>query len=164
LIERVWPETLNRSLESSFVVRETRYLSKTIGSNKLAELDLYLGHSHLRTPVLEVLGSNEFRLSIAEKVARNSQTPPVETLPDLTAGALARRDIGEAVRLIERQRAQGAAGLNDMFLLTYLYCLDGRVDKAEGLAAANAASIHKDWFVDWLWRKLQTDFGFRPPA
>src|SRR5213592_2535695 len=55
LISAIWPETLNKSLESFFIVRQTRYLSETIGSNKLAELDLYLRHSHLRMPVLEVL-------------------------------------------------------------------------------------------------------------
>lgn len=103
----IWPDTLNRSLESFFVVRETRYLSETSGSNKLAELDLYLRHSRLRSPVLEVLGSDEFRLALADEVARKSENAPVETLPDLTAGALAQRDIGEAIRLIERQRAGG---------------------------------------------------------
>src|SRR5205814_7187291 len=51
------PEALNKSLESFFAVRESRYLAETIGSNKLAELDLYLRQSRLRTPVLEVLGS-----------------------------------------------------------------------------------------------------------
>ena len=45
LINQIWPETLNPAateLESFFTVRETRYLSETVGSNKLAELDLYL--------------------------------------------------------------------------------------------------------------------------
>jgi hypothetical protein len=37
------------------------------------------------------------------------------------------------------------------------------VDKAEALAAANAAAINKDSFVDWLWAKLQSEFGFHPP-
>jgi hypothetical protein len=32
------------------------------------------------------------------------------------------------------------------------------------LVADNAGSIKQDWFVDWLWEKLQTDFGFHPPA
>ena len=162
-IDRIWPETLNKSLESFFIVRESRYLSGIIGSNRLAELDLYLRRSRLRTPVLEVLGSDEFRLAIAERVAHNSETPPAETLPDLVAGALARRDISGAIRLLESERDQGLTGLNDMFLLTYLYCLNGSVEKAETLAAANAGSIKKDWFVDWLWGKLETDFGFRPP-
>jgi len=48
-------------------------------------------------------------------------------------------------------------------LLTYLYCLSGDVEKAEALAAGNNQSIHKDWFVDWLWGDLQAEFGFRPP-
>jgi hypothetical protein len=163
LINKIWPETLNKSLESFFIVRESRYLSERIGSNRLAELDLYLRHSRLRTPVLEVLGSDEFRLAIAEKVAHNSETPPAETLLDLVAGALARRDISGAIRLLESERDQGLTVLNDVFLLTYLYCLDGSVEKAEMLVAANAGSIKKDWFVDWLWAKLETDFGFHPP-
>ncbi len=129
----------------------------------MAELDLYLRHSRLRTPVLEVLGSDEIRLAIAERVAHYTETPPAETLPDLVAGALARRDISGAIRLMESERDQGLTGLNEMFLLTYLYCLDGSVEKAETLVAANAGSIKKDWFVDWLWAKLETDFGFRPP-
>jgi len=163
LINRIWPETLNKSLESFFIVRESRYLSGIIGSNRFAELDLYLRHSRLRTPVLEVLGSDEIRLAIAERVAHNTETPPAETLPDLVAGALARRDISGAIRLLESERDQGLTGLNEMFLLTYLYCLNGSVEKAETLAAANAGSIKKDWFVDWLWAKLETDFGVRPP-
>ena len=60
--------------------------------------------------------------------------------------------------------ASARADLNKTFLLTYLYCLNGSVDKAEALAATNANSIKKDWFVDWLWGKLQTDFGFHPPT
>ena len=135
-----------------------------MGSNKLAELDLYLRHSRLRSPVLEVLGSDEFRLSIAERVARQSETPPAEILPDLIAGALARRDLSGAIGLLESQRDRAISSLNDLFLLTYLYCLNGNVEKAQALAAANAPSIQKDWFVDWLWKKLETDFGFRPPS
>src|SRR5438067_2169805 len=163
LISAIWPETLNKSLESFFIVRQTRYLSETIGSNKLAELDLYLRHSHLRMPVLEVLGSDRFRLAIAERVAKESHTAPLETMPDLIAGALARRDIEGAIRLLESEKDRAVFSLNDTFLLTYLYCLNGSVEKAEALAATDAGSIRKDWFVDWLWGKLKNDFGFHPP-
>jgi hypothetical protein len=164
LMNRIWPETLNRSVDSLFAVRATRYLSDLIGSNKLAELDLYLRQSKLRTPVLEVLRSNEFRLSIAEQVARQAGMRPAETLPDLIAGALAQRDIPGAIRLLEEERDRKVGGQNDWFLLTYLYCLNGNVDKAEALTAADLGSIKKDWFVDWLWKKLQDDFGFHPPS
>ncbi|MFL6554354.1 MAG: spermidine synthase, partial [Chthoniobacterales bacterium] len=61
LINQIWPETLNPAaaeMESFLTVRQTRYLSEIVGSNKLAELDLYLRHSRLRMPVLEVLGSD----------------------------------------------------------------------------------------------------------
>jgi hypothetical protein len=167
VINRSWPEALSPAvagLKSFFAVRETRFLSENIGSNKLAELDLYLRGSRLRTPVLEVLGSDESRLAIAERVAKKSQTPPLETLPDLIAGALARRDIDGAVQVLEDEKARGTFDLNDTLLLTYLYCLNGSVGKAEALAANNARAIKKDGLVDWLWGKLQTDFGFHPPA
>jgi spermidine synthase len=163
LVGAIWPESFSRSMESFFVIRESRYLSETIGSNKLAELDVYLRHSRLRMPVLEVLGSDGFRLAIAERVAKRSPTPPLETIPDLIAGALAQRDIAGAIRLLDSEKDRGAFSLNDTFLLAYLYCLNGDVDKAETLVATDAGAIKKDWFVDWLWEKLQTDFGFHPP-
>jgi spermidine synthase len=157
-------ETLKEILESCFAFREMRYRCGTVARcNTLAELDIYLRRSPLRTPVLEVLGSDEFRLAIAERVARNSETLPLETMRDLTAGALARRNIDEAIRLLESEKTRGVFSLNDTFLLTYLYCLNGSVQKAEALAVANANSIKRNWFVDWLWGKLETDFGFHPP-
>jgi hypothetical protein len=148
-------------MESLFAVRETRFLSQTIGTNELAELDLYLRGSRLRTPVLEVLGSDEFRLAIAQRVARETESPPLEIVPDLVAGALARRNLDEAIRLLEGQKDRG---VRETLLLTYLYCLNANVDKAEALAAANSALINKDSSADWLWKKLETDFGFHPPA
>jgi hypothetical protein len=150
-------------LESFFTVRQTRYLSEIAGSNNLAELDLYLRHSRLRIPILEVLGSDALRVSIAERVARGSEMP-LEVMPDLIAGALAQRNIDRAIKLLESEKDRGAFGTNEIFLLSYLYCLNGSVEKAETLVADNAASIKKDWFVDWLWEKLQTDFGFHPPV
>jgi len=148
MINRIWPQTLNKSLKSLFAVRETRYLSEAIGSNKLAELDLHLRGSRLRTPVLEVLGSDEFRLGIAERIARNSDSPPLKVLPDLVAGALARRDISEAIRLLENEKDRGVFSPNDRFLLTYLYCLNGSVDKAEALAATLAAANDEKKLTD----------------
>ena len=164
MIARIWPETLNHSMKSLFAVRETQFLSQTIGANKLAELDLHLRGSRLRTPVLEVLGSDEFRLAIAERIAGNSAAPSPEIMPDLIAGAIARRNIGAAIRLLEDQKARGVFGVREILLLTYLYCLNGNVDKAEALAAANSALINEDSSADWLWKKLETDFGFHPPA
>jgi spermidine synthase len=166
-IQRIWPEALDPAtsgLESFFSLRESRYLADTIGSNELAELDLYLRHSRLRIPVLEVLGSDGFRLSIAERVAKQSQPPPLETMSDLVAGALAQRDINRAIGLLENKRDRGALSSSDTLLLIYLYCLNGDVDKAEALAAANGSAIKKDSLVDWLWAKLQSEFGFHPPS
>jgi hypothetical protein len=163
MIDRIWPPTLNKPLQSYFIVRETRYFSRVQGTNGLAELDLYLRHSHLRVPVLEILGSDEFRLSIAETVAHNSATPSPETIPDLVAGGLARRDFDDAIRLLESKKKLGAIELNDLFILTYLYCVNGQVKKAEDLVASSSGLIKRDWFVDWLWGRLQADFGFHPP-
>jgi hypothetical protein len=129
----------------------------------LAELDLYLRHTQLRTPVLAVQNSDEFRLALAQKLAANSPSLPVAALPDLVAGALARRDLPGAIQLLEGERDRAFANINNFFLLTYLYCLNGKVEKAEALAAAENGSIQKDWFVDWLWGELQAEFGFRPP-
>src|SRR6266403_1520893 len=167
LMNQIWPETLNPAateMESFFTVRQTRYLSETVGSNKLAELDLYLRHSRLRIPVLEVLGSDGLRVSIAERIAKSSASPPLEVMPDLMAGALAQRKIDRAIQLLENEKEGGALGANDTFLLAYLYCLNGSVDKAETLIAANPAAVKKDSFADWLWEKLRADFGFHPPA
>lgn len=164
LINRIWPEALSKSMKSLFAVRKTRFLSETVGSNKLAELDLFLRGTRLRTPVLETLGSDELRLAIAQRVARETESPPLEIVPDLVAGALARRDLSEAIRLLESQKDRGAFGVREIFLLTYLYCLNANVDKAEALAIANSALINKDSSADWLWKKLETDFGFHPPA
>jgi hypothetical protein len=166
-ISQIWPETLKPAdvgLESFFTVRQTRYLSQTVGSNKLAELDLYLRGSRLRIPVLEVLGSDALRVSIAERVAKGSPTPPLEAVPDLIAGALAQRNIERAIQLLESEKDRGVLGVDQIFLLTYLYCLNGNVDKAEALAAANSELINKDSSAAWLWEKLETDFGFHPPT
>jgi spermidine synthase len=163
IINRIWPEALSTSLKSFFSVREMRYLSETIGGNEWAELDLYLRHSRLRVPVLEMLGSDALRLPIAERVAKKSQPPPLEIMQDLVAGALAQRDINRAIRLLENKKDRGSLSLDDTYLLTYLYCLNGEVDKAEALAASNLTAIKKNSVVDWLWAKLQSDFGFHPP-
>ncbi len=141
-----------------------RFISEMSGSNWLADLDLYLRHSRLRAPVLAVQNSDEFRLALAEKFSERSHSVPAEASPDLIAGALARRDFPAAIQLLETEKERGFSNINDFFLLTYLYCLNGSVEKAEALASAGAGSIQKDWFVDWLWGELQAQFGFHPPG
>ena len=159
-----WQKTSDESLELCFSFRESRYRCAVVERcNPLAELDIYLRHCTLRAPVLSVLGSDEFRLAIAERVAGKTETPPAKVMPDLLAGALARRDISGAIRLLESEKDRGMSSVNDTFLLTYLYCLNGEVEKAERLVANDLGSVKRNWFVDWLWEKLQTDFGFRPP-
>ncbi|HEY6206155.1 MAG TPA: hypothetical protein VIW21_08325 [Chthoniobacterales bacterium] len=163
LIKAIWPDMLDRSLEPLFAVRASRYLSETVGGNELPELDLYLRYSRLHEPVLETLGSDSFRVTIAERVASRSKPPPVETLPDLIAGALAARDLTRAIALLEAERDRGVNNTAHLLLLIYLHCLNGTVEKAEALAAANASVIPNNSLVDWLWQKLRTDFRFRPP-
>ncbi len=163
LIAKIWPEPNSDALMASFLVREMRYRSRLSGSNWLAELDFYLRHSSLRTPILEVLKSDEFRVAIAERSIQKSEPAIAQALPDLVAGALARRDLTRAITLLESEQDQRFDNLNHFFLLTYLYCLNGKVEKAETLAAAHAALIQEDWFVHWLWGDLQAEFGFRPP-
>jgi len=164
LIRDVWPNERKELLEALFSIRETRYHSEMSGSNWLAELDLYLRHSQLRNPVLAVQNSDELRLALAQRLVVLSKPLPPEASHDLVAGALARRDFGTAIRLLESEKDRGFSNINDLYLLIYLYCLNGSVDKAEALATANAGSIQKDWFVDWLWGELQAEFGFRPPG
>ena len=163
LIRDIWPSENKETLELLFLVRETRYRSEMSGSNWLAELDFYLRHSQLRAPVLAVQNSDEVRLALAERMAANSNLLPSEPAHDLVAGALARRDFRAAIQLLEVEKERGFSNVNDVFLLIYLYCLDGNVEKAEAFATARAGSIQRDWFVDWLWTELQTEFGFRPP-
>ncbi len=162
-IKEIWPNEWKNSLEPLFFFREARYRSEMMGSNWLAELDLYLRDSRLRAPVLAVQNSDEFRLSLAEHFATESHPLPPDAVHDLVAGALARRDLATAIRLLEPGHNRDFANMNDFFLLTYLYCLNGSVEKAEALASARAGSIQRDWFVDWLWGELQAQFGFRPP-
>ena len=163
LIKEVWPDEWKKSLDLFFLVRETRYFSEISGSNWLAELDFYLRRTRLRTPVLEVQNSDEFRLALAQTVASNSSDARAEAVPDLIAGALAQRDLAGAIQLLEGERDRGFTNINNFFLLTYLYCVTDNVGKAEALATAENGSIEKDWFVDWLWGDLQAEFGFRPP-
>jgi len=163
-IKEIWPEEWRKSLDLFFLVREMRFISEMSGSNWLADLDLYLRHSRLRAPVLAVQNSDEFRLALVEKFSERSHSVPAEASSDLIAGALARRDFPAAIQLLETEKDRGFSNINDFFLLTYLYCLNGSVEKAEALASAGAGSIQKDWFVDWLWGELQAQFGFHPPG
>jgi hypothetical protein len=129
--------------------------------NWLAELDLHLRGSRLQEPVLGALGTNSLRVALAEKAAHGSSSAPPELLPDLIAAALARRDFQMAIQLLEEERAMKAATGEAVCLLTYLYCLNGNVDKAESIAPETMEPNGP--FVQWLWGKLQAEYGFRPP-
>ena len=139
-----------------------RYRAGLMETNWLAELDAHLRGSRLCEPVLETLDTNSFRVALAKKVADNSESPSLEVLPDLIADALARRDYHEAIQLLEGKRTRGAATRDNILLLTYLYCLNGDVAKAESVATATTEPQRP--FVKWLWGKLQAEYGFRAPT
>jgi hypothetical protein len=163
LMQTIWPDSWQSSLHALFLLRETRYLSANAGSNWLAELELYLRGSRLRVPVLEVLGSDAFRVSLAKKVLDRSQVPPSEVLPDLVAGALAARDMSGAIRLLELGKDRHVATSRDTYLLIYLYCFTGKVELAEELAGTIEQAGQERSFSVWLWQKLRAEYGFRPP-
>ena len=162
LMQRLWPG-LGDAPDPYFVLRENRYLSESRDTNKLAELDMYLRKFAARAPILEVLGSDPLRLSIVREVAHGAAAFPKEALPDLVAGALARRDFRDAAQFLEAERSQGTASRSDLLLLTYVYCLGGHVDQAETTAALLGGD-RTDRLTDWLWGTLQAEFGFRPPS
>jgi len=161
LIQQIWPNVSEKSLEPFFVIREMRYRVSVGEINWLTELDLHLRGSRLKEPVLEALGTNWLRAALTEKAAHDLSSPPVELLPDLIAVALARRDFQAAIQLLEEERARRAAIGEEVCLLTYLYCLNGNVDKAESIAPETVEPNRQ--FVQWLWGKLQAEYGFRPP-
>jgi predicted membrane-bound spermidine synthase len=165
LIREVWPNAWQKSLALFFGVRETRFQSEMSGSNWLAEMDVYLRYTTLRAPVLAAQDTDDFRVALAEKAAHESPgSVPAETRRDLIAGAVADRNFSRAIGLLEQENKDGFQNTNDLFLLIYLYCISGEVEKAEALAAAKNNAIQKDWFVQWLWGDLQAEFGFRPPG
>ena len=162
LIQQIWPDVLEKSIEPFFVIREMRYRVSNGEFNWLAELDLNLRGSRLKEPILEALGTSLLRVALAEKAAHGLSSPSLELLPDLIAAALAQRDFHTAIQLLEEKRAGGVATRNDFCLLTYLYCLSGNVDKAESIAPETVEPNGP--FVQWLWGKLQVEYGFRPPS
>ncbi len=162
LIQQIWPDVLEKSIEPFFVIREMRHRVSNGEFNWLAELDLNLRGSRLKEPILEALGTSLLRVALAEKAAHGLSSPSLELLPDLIAAALAQRDFHTAIQLLEEKRAGGVATRNDFCLLTYLYCLSGNVDKAESIAPETVEPNGP--FVQWLWGKLQAEYGFRPPS
>ena len=161
LMTRLWPE-MESMVEPYFVIRAKRYLAETRRTNRLEELDLYLHKFSVRAPVLEVLESDPMRLAIVKEVAHDAGSIVPEELPDLVAGALAQHDFAGAARFLEAKRLQGAAEREDILLLAYVYCQTGEVEKAETVAAT-LGSDRSDPLTNWMWGKLQAEFGFRPP-
>ncbi len=172
LIQQIFPdEIVNGQLDPFFVIREMRYRAGLTETNWLAELDIHLRGSRLRDPVLQCLDSNAFRVALAKKAADDLNPIPLEPMPDLVADALASRDYQKAILLLEEKRTRGTPKSDDIYLLTYLYCLNGQVANAESIAkvtlpAASPSGAGQDRqnpFVKWLWGKLQAEYGFRPP-
>jgi len=165
LIRQSWPDDWKKGLNLYFGVRETRFQSEMTGSNWLAEMDVYLRYTKLRAPVLAAQDTDDWRVALAEKAARESPgSLAAETRRDLIAGAVADRNFPAAIQLLEQESKRGFSNGNDLFLLIYLYCLNGDVEKAETFAQTRNAAIKKDWFVEWLWGDLQAEFGFHPPG
>ena len=162
LAQQIWPDAVTAQLEPFFAIREMRYRARLTETNWLAELDVHLRGSRLREPILETLDTNSFRIALVKKAADNLQPPPLELVPDLIAEALARRDYQGAIQLLENKQTRTSPTRDDIFLLTYLYCLNGEVAKAESVATATTDRERP--FVKWLWGKLQAEYGFRPPS
>jgi len=161
LIQQIFPdEILSEQLDPFFAIREMRYHARLVRTNWLAELDVDLRGSNLREPVLEILGSNAFRVALAEKAQSAERSP--ELLGDLTAAGLARRDYPAAIQLLEEKRAKSAAKDDDTLLLTYLYCLNREVPKAE--AVALTLKSQDSSLTRWLWAKLHAEYGFQEPT
>ena len=163
LMSKIWPASAVRALDGLFLVRETRYQSANQKTNMFAELDFYVRGSRLQTPVEEVLRSDPMRVATAEKIAAATPEPATEIVPDLVAGAFARRDFRRAIGLLEQLQSEGRAGPDQLVLLTYAYCLAGEVTKADGTAALYAKAQGPSAFTDWFWAKLHADFGLTPP-
>jgi hypothetical protein len=65
--------------------------------------------------------------------------------------------------MLEGKRTRRSATMTDVYLLIYLYCVNGEVDKADALAASDTPPLPNDRGQQDLWRKLQAEFGFHPP-
>ena len=162
LIQQIWPNASSAQLEPFFVIREMRYRSRFENRNWLADLDVHLRGSNLREPVLETLNTNSFRVTLAEKAAGDSNPPPIETVPDLVASSLADRNYSRAIQLLESKRTGGAANGDDLLLLTYLYCANHDVTKAESISST--IPDRDEPLAKWLFEKLQAEYGFHPPG
>ena len=161
LIQQLWLNVSSSQLEPFFVIREMRYRSRFENRNWLADLDVHLRGSNLREPVLETLNTNSFRVALAEKAAGDSNPPLIETIPDLVAASLADRNYSHAIQLLESKRTGSAASRADLLLLSYLYCVNHDVAKAESIASA--ITNRDEPLAKWLFEKLRAEYGVRPP-
>ena len=131
---QIWPETLNASLRWN---RSLSFARRDISPRRLEATSWLNSIFICAVPACECqswrcLDSDGFRLSIAERVAKKSQPPPLEIMQDLIAGALAQRNIDRAIRLLgERERSRRVRRSTTFSCLAYLYCLNGSVEKAE---------------------------------
>jgi len=162
LIRQILPdEVIDAQLDAFFAIREMRFRAGLMVTNWLSELDVHLRGSNLREPVLACLDTNSFRIALAKKAADDIKPAPLDLLPDLVADALARRNYQEAILLLEDKRARSAPKQDDIYLLTYLYCVNREVASAERMAMLTQDRDRP--MVRWLWDKLRAEYGFRPP-
>lgn len=156
-MQAMWPAFTPDELRPHFELRAATFLQRMMGTNKLADLDYYLRSTRLRSPVLAALGSNEFRVQIAQRVATR------EAIPDRVAGALADRDVSAALKCLG-EKPEEQLSKEELSLLVYLLCLNGQVAAAEQIATRHASAFPGDESTAWFWSKLQTEFGFHPPG
>ena len=162
LLKEILPDAQVTGLEAFFVIREMRFRSRFEDRNWLADLDIHLRGSNLREPVLETLKTNSLRVALAEKVADGLNPLPAETVPDLIAAALADRNYNRAIQLLDAKRVAENTRQDDLLLLTYLYCVNHDMAKAESIAATIQGRDKP--LTIWLFGKLQAEYGFRPPG
>jgi predicted membrane-bound spermidine synthase len=152
------------SLEYFMGLRETRYRLRGEGGNWLAALDYYLMTSQLRIPVLDILNSDEIRVSLSKSEYNNGTNYTPELLRDVVAGAVASRDLSLATSILAKLSASDAISENDLYLLIYLWCLTGATEEAEKLASSLNNKNSEDWFQAWVWEFLRERFGFSIPG
>src|SRR5437868_11840341 len=95
-------------------------------------------------------------------------TAPTEiyTLSLHDALPISRRDFNDAIRLLEKEKELGALELNDLFILTYVYCLAGEVGKAENRSEEHTSELQSrfDLVCRLLLEKKKKKRKYRKPS
>lgn len=162
-INQSWPAMDEEEVQKAFALREDGFLQRVTSTSPLEIVDRYLRTSDWRSPILAALQTDPFRVELARRAANAQGPSDPEILYDLAADAVASRQVPKAIELLERKSAVNFRA-EDAMLLVYLYCVDGRVGSAEEVAARYLGHATNNPALDWLWVRLRTEFGFRPPV